>query len=291
MKKFLFILLTVLASVNAWGQSQDFTLLGHTNDNVSPYNHKYYLLFDLGTYTGDINSEVEIMVLADDNYLYSSRYSLFLSRHSGTPPGRLDGVSMNYISGKPGMLEVLLFNDKIYIRSKNKWGSIHYRIVNGSGLNTARMPLTFVTAEPHGSITKANQPFYYDFDANARHDYPSLTHDGNVGIGTPNPDSKLTVKGNVHAEEVTVDLNVPGPDYVFEKDYDLRSLEDVKKYIGTEKHLPEIPSAKEMESNGIDLGDMNMKLLKKVEELTLYLIEQNEKIEQLEKKIKEIEDK
>ena len=97
---------------------------------------------------------------------------------------------------------------------------------------------------------------------------------GKVGIGTTAPDEKLTVKGTIHSEEVRVDLNVPAPDYVFEKDYDLRSLKDTETYINKNKHLPEIPSAKQMEAHGVELGDMNMLLLKKIEELTLYTIEQ-----------------
>ena len=70
-----------------------------------------------------------------------------------------------------------------------------------------------------------------------------------------------------------VDLNVPGPDYVFEKNYDLRPLTEVEAYINQNKHLPEIPAAKEMEKDGVNLGEMNMMLLKKVEELTLYMID------------------
>ncbi len=99
--------------------------------------------------------------------------------------------------------------------------------------------------------------------------------DGNVGLGTYNPDAKLTVNGTVHAAEVKVDLNVPGPDYVFETEYNLLSLQEVETYITQNKHLPEVPSAKEMEQNGIKLSEMNMLLLKKVEELTLYLVQQD----------------
>src|SRR5688572_12219248 len=100
-----------------------------------------------------------------------------------------------------------------------------------------------------------------------------VKQNGNVGIGTITPDAKLAVKGAIHAEEVKVDLNVPAPDYVFEKNYNLLTLEEVEKYIDQNKHLPEDPAAKEMEANGVNLGEMNMLLLKKVEELTLYLIE------------------
>ncbi|UII22652.1 hypothetical protein [Fulvivirga ligni] len=97
-----------------------------------------------------------------------------------------------------------------------------------------------------------------------------------IGILTPNPDAKLTVNGDIHAKEVRVDLNFPAPDYVFQPDYSLVPLVDVKKYIQENHHLSEVPSATEMEENGIDVASMNMLLLKKVEELTLYLIKQNE---------------
>jgi hypothetical protein len=107
---------------------------------------------------------------------------------------------------------------------------------------------------------------------------------GNVGIGTTNPDAKLAVKGTVHAEEVKVDLQVPGPDYVFEPTYQLPSLTEIETYIKANKHLPEVPSAKEMEANGINLSEMNMLLLKKVEELTLYMIEMKSEFEQLKSK-------
>ncbi|MBC8054613.1 MAG: hypothetical protein H7Y13_16255 [Sphingobacteriaceae bacterium] len=113
----------------------------------------------------------------------------------------------------------------------------------------------------------------------------SASFSGKVGIGTTSPDMTLTVKGKIHAEEVKVDLNVPGPDYVFEKNYDLKSLDEVEKYISANKHLPEIPSAKTMEKEGISMGDMQMKLLQKVEELTLYIIDQNKRANQQDKVI------
>ena len=102
---------------------------------------------------------------------------------------------------------------------------------------------------------------------------------GRLGIGTDQPDAKLAVNGKIHAEEVKISVAVPAPDYVFEEDYPLASLDEIKAYITENNHLPEVPSAKEMETNGIELGEMNMLLLKKIEELTLLLIEEKEENE------------
>ena len=112
---------------------------------------------------------------------------------------------------------------------------------------------------------------------------------GNVGIGTTNPDMKLTVKGKIHAEEVKIDLAVPAPDYVFREDYNLRSLNEVEKFIKKNNHLPEIPSAKEFKNNGLMLAEMDMNLLRKVEELTLYTIQQQKEIEIFKKENKKLQ--
>ncbi|MXV50411.1 hypothetical protein GS399_05450 [Pedobacter sp. HMF7647] len=104
---------------------------------------------------------------------------------------------------------------------------------------------------------------------------------GKVGIGTTVPDAELAVSGTVHAQQVKVDLRVPGPDYVFEQGYPLLSLDSVSRFVLLNHHLPEVPSATEMKANGIDLAEMNALLLKKIEEVTLYLIElRNENREQ-----------
>jgi hypothetical protein len=112
-----------------------------------------------------------------------------------------------------------------------------------------------------------------------------LGNNGYVGIGTTIPDQLLTVKGTIHSQEVKVDLSVPGPDYVFHPTYKLPTLTEVKAFINKNHHLSEIPSAAEMAKNGLDLGDMNMKLLKKVEELTLYLLEENKAKQEQQKEI------
>ena len=114
---------------------------------------------------------------------------------------------------------------------------------------------------------------------------------GNVGIGTVSPQAKLHVagdtkiEGNLEVASVKTKTWSIAPDYVFEKEYKLASLDHVEKYLSKNKHLPEIPSAKEIKEKGLDLAEMNLKLLKKVEELTLYAIEQKKYSERQEKEI------
>lgn len=111
---------------------------------------------------------------------------------------------------------------------------------------------------------------------------------GLVGIGTTTPSNQLEVNGTIRSKEVIVEAN-NWPDYVFEPDYELPSLEETEEYIEENKHLPEIPSAKEIEENGVALGDMNRLLLKKIEELTLHTIEQQKLIEAQGEMIKELQ--
>jgi hypothetical protein len=104
---------------------------------------------------------------------------------------------------------------------------------------------------------------------------------GNVGIGTTSTGSmKLAVDGKVGAREVVVTLASPWPDYVFDDDYKLPSLLEVERYIKANKHLLEVPTAEEVKENGVSLGEMNTILLKKVEELTLYVVELSKANEQ-----------
>ena len=101
---------------------------------------------------------------------------------------------------------------------------------------------------------------------------------GNVLIGKTsqvNTSYLLDVNGNIRSNSLVV--NTTGADFVFEPTYTLLSLTDVKAYIAQNHHLPEIPSAKEMQTNGLNVGDNEIKLLQKVEELTLYLIEKDKK--------------
>ncbi|MBB6236406.1 hypothetical protein HDC90_001018 [Pedobacter sp. AK013] len=114
--------------------------------------------------------------------------------------------------------------------------------------------------------------------------------DGKIGIGITTPVEKLSVNGNIRSKEVKVEAT-NWPDYVFDENYKVEKLEELENYIKTNKHLPEMPTAKEVEVNGIALGEINRLLLKKVEELTLHLIEQQKQLNEQGKVIKALQEK
>ena len=107
--------------------------------------------------------------------------------------------------------------------------------------------------------------------------------DNRVGIGTQNPQYKLDVKGGIRAQEVVVETT--GADFVFADDYQLRPLSEVKAFIAENKHLPEIQSAQEMQENGVSVSELQTQLLQKIEELTLYILQQDETIQELRQEV------
>ena len=92
---------------------------------------------------------------------------------------------------------------------------------------------------------------------------------------------KLMVNGGILCEKLKVIADVPNSDYVFEKDYKLKTLEEVNAFVKMNKHLPEVPSAKCFKEDGYSVGEMDDLLLRKVEEMTLYIIQMNKEIENL----------
>ena len=110
--------------------------------------------------------------------------------------------------------------------------------------------------------------------------------DNRLGIGTSNPQYHLDVMGTIRAKEILVETT--GADFVFADDYQLRPLSEVEAFISENKHLPEIQSAQEMQENGVSVNELQTKLLQKIEELTLYLIQQEETIQELRQEVEQL---
>jgi len=121
-------------------------------------------------------------------------------------------------------------------------------------------------------------------------DYLTVLTSGNVGLGVSNPTEKLSVKGKIRAQEIKVETT-GWADFVFSKDYKLPSLQATEQHILANGHLPGIPSAADVAKDGIELGEMNKKLLQKIEELTLYLIEMKKGSDQQQSQIKKLTEK
>ncbi len=144
----------------------------------------------------------------------------------------------------------------------------------------------------------ASDNFYFKNDANTTSVF--IGANGRMGIGTENPDQLLTVNGIIHSKEIKIDLEAPFADYVFEKyyneastlnpDYSLPSLKYIEDFTRKNNHLPGIPSASQIKANGLDVGHMSNILLEKIEELTLYTIEQEKEIETLQKQKQDLEE-
>jgi hypothetical protein len=140
--------------------------------------------------------------------------------------------------------------------------------------------------EYYGSTGKLTEEYFDGFQLyfeKATHEYAAI-HDyyvlGRLGIGTFSPNYKLDVRGTIRANEIIV--NTTGADFVFADDYQLRPLSEVKAFIIENKHLPEIKSAQEMQENGVGINELQTQLLQKIEELTLYILQQEERIKALE---------
>jgi predicted transcriptional regulator len=151
---------------------------------------------------------------------------------------------------------------------------------NGCQLNFTRADANYIQALTTGG--------FFIFQTNGANERMRITAGGSVCIGTnvPNPSCLLTIAGGISCSEVKVSTSPSTADFVFEKNYKLRSLAETEQYITENKHLPEIQSAADMQANGLNMAEFQIKLLQKVEELTLHLIEQQKQIDALKKENK-----
>ena len=239
-----------------------------------------------GFYVNDGNVEINSVAYAAFRVVRPNGANISMGVSTGSHQGHLAST---------GELKFLTDTENGDIQAKmflNRQGNM--------GIGTTTPAFRLQLSDPIGGaalgIERGGKLWRFDMASNGNKlfvghtDAPNMvTFDniGRLGIGTIAPDAKLTVKGDIHTQEVKVDLNgAVAPDYVFKDDYNLPSLEEVQAYIDTHGHLPNIPSAKEMEANGIGLKAMNLKLLEKIEELTLYILKQQVEIKYLKTKMK-----
>jgi hypothetical protein len=161
----------------------------------------------------------------------------------------------------------------------NPWGQGRIITVAGNANNLNASGKMILGTRRMFDKVNLGQQWYYGDDI-------VIDELGNIGIGTLTPKEKLSVFGTVRAKEVKVE-SIGWPDYVFAKDYKIGTLNELEAYIKVNKHLPEMPSAAVIEKEGLALGEMNKKLLKNLEELTLHLIEQNKQLMEQSKQLTE----
>ena len=204
-----------------------------------------------------------------------------LSAQIYTPTGSIGGITNNPSTNNVG------------IGISKPEATLH---IFHPGSNLYLDVMTIDVASFGNTSNSDNSHFFRVRDIGAGNSVPFIIKgNGNIGIGTSTPSTKLDVIGKasfsdnviinakLEAKEVKVTLT-PTADFVFDEDYNLPSLKDVEKHIKEKKHLPEIASAKTMEKEGVNVGEFQIKLLQKIEELTLYTIELQKRIDVLEKK-------
>ncbi len=216
----------------------------------------------------------------------SANTTLFLHSGSNTPVPfnlRKTGYSGNSVSY--GLLTLDMGHSTV-----GGGSNLHFRLLNSSGGYREYGGIgAYITDNTLGSEDGA-LTFYTTYQGAHRQRRMTLTAGGNLGIGTSNPGTwKLAVKGKIRAEEIKVETG--WADYVFKEEYDLPTLEEVEKHIKEKGHLINIPSAKEVAKNGIQLGEMNKLLLEKIEELTLYVIELKKENESQQQEIEQLKTK
>ncbi len=222
------------------------------------------------------NDLIVVGAYGDDNNTGSIGGSAYMYFWDGTQWNTTKLTPSDALGNKHFGYSVSVFNDLVVVGA---FGDNYNGALSGSAY-THTYPLPPPPPVPQPEWISANGTDIY-------------LQNGGVAIGTDTiPASyKLAVDGKIIAEEVTVELSANWPDYVFEPDYKLPSLQAVETHIANHKHLPNIPSSRELEHAGLSMSDMFVKQMQKIEELTLYMIEMNKKSHVLTQRIEVLEER
>ena len=163
-----------------------------------------------------------------------------------------------------------------------------YDLLQVSGSFRVGNPLFGGNGFSFSQDTSGNLDIQYKYPTAVFSNIMTLTYSGNVGIGTLNPQYLLSVNGTIGAKQVTV-TNTGWSDYVFEPGYHLMPLREIGAYVKARHHLPDIPSEEDVRRKGVNVGEVEAKLLAKIEELTLYMVQADQRNRALEERIAKLE--
>ncbi|MBM7417901.1 MULTISPECIES: hypothetical protein [Chryseobacterium] len=244
---------------------------------------------------------VKAQISHDDIYFTNLYGKEFFGNDAEKPNYR---ISNKLIPNKGWVLDTywwggIQFETQNHIKLKSRFGTVYVSESGYTGINTENPQYTL---DVYGNfrVTNDGNYFFYNGGGDLKLSYQtrgtggraivhdtgntlSLNYENDFTGGTRIGNTFLvkgdnaSLQGKFEAKEIKVTLT-PTADFVFAKDYDLPKLEDVEKHIKEKKHLPEIASAKQMEKEGVNVGEFQIKLLQKIEELTLYTIEQNKQL-------------
>jgi len=232
----------------------------------------------------------------------------------GVPLGRLDVIgSGTTSSSNTFLLRNSNLDTILRVRDDGRMGIGYNGTTYGRTINLGGTGINFYTSNEAafgGAVFPTDTSLVIWSNSNANNYLVLQPLWGNTGVGTYTPNAKfhvngaqligsnsartatgyeLSVDGEIMCENLVMQNSTSWPDYVFKDDYKLMPLEELKKLISINKHLPNIPSAAEMEKDGIHLAEMTKKMMEKIEELTLYIIDLNSKNTELTEKIEKLE--
>lgn len=239
---------------------------------------------------GHIYTDRPKFIFNKDVYMLTGGLSSYTGTDLSLKTNGTTRLTVKYLNGRVGIgtstpLEMLHVNGNILIPSGRS-------LLIGTDISTSGSFSMHNSSNNYNTYADIKGSLYFRRNNSGTNQGTTLglQSDGTVTIGvwekydntiTSTDGHKLMVNGGILCERLKVISDVPNSDYVFEIGYHLRPLSEVKKYVIENKHLPEIPSAQEFKENGYNVGEMDDLLLRKIEELTLYIIQLQEEIEKL----------